>query len=43
MTIWCVVGVVLAFLVGVGGTVVVWAACSVSGATAEDNADLQER
>ena len=40
---WCVPGIVLAFLVGVGGTIVLWAACTVSGREAEKDEKLQER
>lgn len=38
---WLLIG--CAFLVGVGGTVVVWAASGISGREAERDEDLQER
>lgn len=38
----CALGVVLAFLIGVGGTMVLWAACTVSGKVAENDESLRE-
>lgn len=35
MTPLCILAVLLAFLIGIGGATVLWAACTVSGAHAE--------
>jgi hypothetical protein len=42
MTFQCILLIAIAFLVGVGGATVLWAACSVSGANAEDERPIDQ-
>lgn len=42
MTLQCILLIIIAFLVGVGGATVLWAACSVSGANAEDERPIDQ-
>ena len=42
MTFQCILLIILAFLVGIGASLVLWSACTVSGANAEDERSIDQ-